>query len=81
MNMSKTAKSPNPFARLDAIIETVERCREEADEIIDSHVAFLREMNPGVPVSTLRTREITARAGSTLDIAAALKIVRQSFGQ
>jgi hypothetical protein len=46
MNMSKTAKSPNPFARLDAIIETVERCREEADEIIDSHVAFLREMNP-----------------------------------
>jgi hypothetical protein len=77
MHMSKTAKSPNPTARLDAIIAGYEQLREEADEIIDAYVAELRERHPGIPAATLRSLEITNRAGSALNIAAAMKLIRK----
>jgi hypothetical protein len=77
--MQQAAKKPNPVARLDEIIATIERCREEADEIIDQHVKVLRELCPGVPASSLRACEITNRAGTTLDIAAALRLVRETL--
>jgi hypothetical protein len=76
MHMSKTAKSPNPTARLDSIIASYERLRQEADEIIDAYVAELRERHPGIPAATLRGLEITNRAGSTLNISAAMKLIR-----
>jgi hypothetical protein len=79
MHMSKTAKSPGPAAHLDAIIAGYERLREEADEIIDAYVEELRERHPGVPASTLRSREINNRAGSMLNIAAAMKLIRRNL--
>jgi hypothetical protein len=79
MHMSKTAKSPNPVARLDAIIAGYERLRAEADAIIDAHVEELRETHPGIPAASLRALEITNRAGSTVNIAAALRLIRKTL--
>jgi hypothetical protein len=79
MHMAKTAKSPNPVARLDAIIAGYERLRAEADAIIDAHVEELRETHPGIPAASLRTLEIMNRAGSTLNIAAAMKLIRKTL--
>jgi hypothetical protein len=77
--MSKTAKSPNPVARLDAIIGNWEQLREEADVIIDAYVEELRETHPGIPAASLRTLEITNRAGSTMNVAAAMKLIRKTL--
>ena len=79
MHMFRTAKSPNPVARLDAIIADYERLREEADAIIGAHVEELRETHPGIPAASLRSLEIMNRAGSTLNIAAAMKLIRKTL--
>jgi hypothetical protein len=79
MDMSNTAKSPNPVARLDAIIAGYERLRAEADAIIDAHVEELRETHPGIPAASLRALEIANRAGSTMNVAAALKLIRKTL--
>ena len=79
MDMSNTAKSPNPVARLDAIIAGYERLRAEADAIIDAHVEELRETHPGSPAASLRALEIANRAGSTMNVAAALKLIRKTL--
>jgi hypothetical protein len=79
MHMVKTAKSPNPVARLDAIIADCERVRQEADAIIDAYVEELRETHPGMSAASLRSRGITNRAGSTLDVAAAMRLIRQTL--
>ena len=75
----KTAKSPNPVARLDRIIGDCERVRQEADVIIDAYVDELRERHPGVPDSSLRFQMIANRAGSTLNIAAAMRLIRSTL--
>jgi len=79
MHMVKTAKPPNPVARLDAIIAGYERLREEADAIIDAYVEELRETHPGIPAASLRARQITNRAGSTMNVAAAMKLIRKTL--
>jgi hypothetical protein len=79
MHMGKTAKSPNPVARLDAIIANCARVRQEADAIIDAYVEELREDHPGVPAASLRSLAITNRAGSTLNIAAAMRLIRKTL--
>jgi hypothetical protein len=79
MDMSKTAKLLNPVARLDAIIAGYERLRAEADAIIDAHVEELRETYPGIPAARLRSLEIMNRAGSTLNIAAAMRLIRKTL--
>jgi hypothetical protein len=78
--MVKTAKRPNPVARLDAIIADWQRVRQEANEIIDAYVEELRERHPGVPAASLRSRAITSRAGSTMDVAAAMRLIRTRDG-
>jgi hypothetical protein len=77
--MSGTAKPPNPVARLDAIIESWERAREEGNAIIDTYVDGLHEKYPGVPVAVLRACEVTNRAGSTTNVAAALRLIRDAL--
>ena len=79
MHMAKTAKPPTPVARLDAIIAGYERLRAEADAIIDAHVEELRETHPGTPAARLRSQEIMKGAGSTLNIAAAMKLIRKTL--
>jgi hypothetical protein len=79
MHMSKTAKSPNPVARLDALIGTGERLREEADEIIDAYVEELHETCPDIPAADLRARRVTNRAGSTMNVAAAMRLIRKTL--
>jgi hypothetical protein len=79
MHMSRTAKSPNPVARLDAIIADYDRVREEADKIIDAYVEELRETHPGVPAASLRSLAITNRAGSTMNVAAAMRLIRKTL--
>jgi hypothetical protein len=79
MHMVKTAKPPNPVARLDAIIAGYERLREEADAIIDAYVEELRETHPGIPAASLRVLAITNRAGSAMNVAAAMKLIRKTL--
>jgi hypothetical protein len=79
MHMSRTAKSPNPVARLDAIIAGYERLQKEADEIIDAYVEELRETQPGIPAASLRSLAITNRAGSTINVAAAMRLIRKTL--
>jgi hypothetical protein len=79
MHMGKTAKSPNPVARLDAIIADCDRVRQEADAIIDAYVEELRETNPGIPAASLRSLAIANRAGSTMNIAAAMRLIRKTL--
>jgi hypothetical protein len=77
--MDKTAKRPNPVARLDAIIADSQRVRQEADVIIEAYVEELRETHPGIPAASLRYRFITGPAGSTLDVAAAMRLIRKTI--
>jgi hypothetical protein len=77
--MTKTAERPNPVARLDAIIADWQRLQQDAGEIIDAYVDELRETHPGVPAASLRSRAITSRAGSTMDIAAAMRLIRKTL--
>ena len=77
--MTKTAKRPNPVARLDAIVADWQRVRQEADTIIDAYVDELRARHPSTPASDLRFRFITGRAGSTLDVAAAMQLIRKTI--
>jgi hypothetical protein len=79
MHMAKTAKPPNPVARLDAIIADCERVRQEADAIIDAYVEELRETQPGIPAASLRSLAITNRAGSTMNVAAAMRLIRKTL--
>jgi len=77
--MPKPAKSPNPVARLDAIITDWERLQDEANAIIDAFVEEMRETTPGVPASSLRVYAITNRAGSTMNVAVALRLIKQAM--
>jgi hypothetical protein len=77
MTTETATSSPRPCAHLDALIEDWERLQVEANEIIDQYVAELREIYPGVPASVLRSRAITNRAGSALNVAAAMRLIRQ----
>jgi hypothetical protein len=77
--MTKTAERPNPVARLDAIIADWQRLQQDAGEIIDAYVDELRETHPGVPAASLRNRAITSRAGSTMDVAAAMRLIRKTI--
>jgi len=65
--------------RLDRIIRELEKLQDEAQDIFDAHIDFMRCQTPGVPWGALKACEITGRAGSALDYVAALKILREKF--
>jgi hypothetical protein len=67
-----------PVGRLDNIIRDLERLHNDAQDIFDSHIDALRCQCPGIPFSVMKSCELTARAGSTLNYIAALKIVREA---
>jgi hypothetical protein len=76
--MEETAKRPNAVARIDAVIADWQRLHQAADEIIDDYIAGLRQTHPACPGASLRSLAINSRVGSTLDIAAAMRLIRKT---
>ena len=77
--MTKTATRPNPVGRLDAIIADWQRLQQDAGEVIDAYVGTLRARYPSTPASDLRFRFVTGRAGATMDVAAAMRLIRKTI--
>jgi hypothetical protein len=65
--------------RLDNIIAQLEKLQNDAQGIFDAHVDELCCQTPGIPWGILKTSEIAAPAGSTIDYVAALKMLREKF--
>ena len=65
--------------RLDRIIAELERLHDDAQDIFDAHIDFVRCRMPEVPFGVLKSREIAGPAGNSLNYINALKIVRQKI--
>jgi hypothetical protein len=65
--------------RLDNIIKELERLHHDAQDIFDAHVDLVRCQMPEVSFGILKSREIAAPAGNSLNYVNALKIVRQKI--
>jgi hypothetical protein len=65
--------------RLDRIIRELEQLHNEAQDIFDAHIDFVRCTSPGVPFGNLKSCEIAGPAGSSLNYINALKIVREKI--
>jgi hypothetical protein len=63
--------------RIDDLIGQIEKLHAEAHDIIDLHVEEIREVRPSVPFTTIKAREVLNRAGSTVNIVEALKLIRE----
>jgi len=63
--------------KIDEMIEGYEKLNREAHDMIDLYLDELRlTVNPGIPVGSLKQMTFN-RAGSSLDMIAALKILRE----
>jgi hypothetical protein len=62
--------------RVDQMVAAYAKLDHEAHELIDLHIAELRAECPGTPFGVLKQCEITARAGTTLNVPAALRLLR-----
>jgi hypothetical protein len=66
--------------RIDRIIQELERLQAEAQDIFNAHIDYVIAKTPEViPFGTLKSREIAAPAGNTMNYVAALKIVRKNI--
>ena len=65
--------------RIDNTIKDLERLHAVAQDIFDAHIDYVRCRAPTVPFGTLKSREITAAAGNSLNYIEALKIVRKKI--
>jgi hypothetical protein len=63
--------------KIDEMIESYAKLNREAHDMIDLYLDELRlAVNPGVPIGSLKQMTFN-RAGSSLDMIAALKILRE----
>jgi hypothetical protein len=72
-------KSKTNVGRLDAIIKGLEDLNEKANDLIDAHCAVICAEKPGAPFAMIRNREINNRAGSTVNLIEALRLVRRTL--
>jgi len=74
-----TKRKATNLDRINSLIETYAAMDAEAHELIDGFVeTVLRPRCPGIPTGVLRQCEIEGRAGRTLNIPEALRILRQA---
>src|SRR5262249_33659451 len=82
--MASRRKATTPQTVLDRIndmLATYEVLDAEAHEIIDAYIEdVVRPRCPGIPTGVLRQCEIDGRAGRTLNIPEALRLLRQAKG-
>jgi hypothetical protein len=74
-----TRKIVSPAERIDRILASYEQLDREAHDLLDRHVAEHCAAHPGVPAGVVKQCEFTNRAGYTLDVQAALRILREKF--
>jgi hypothetical protein len=68
------------FSRLDRIVATLEQAQQEANDILDSYIEErLHHYQSGTTFGSVKARELAAPAGSTINYAEALKLVRRKY--
>ena len=68
------------FSRLDRIVTTLEQAIREANDILDSYIdARLHRYPCGTTFGHVKSVELGGPAGSTMDYAKALKIIRKKY--
>jgi hypothetical protein len=66
--------------KLDRIIVDLENLQSDAQDLIDAHVDRLASKYPqGTSWGVIKCREIAEPAGSTLDLVAALRLVKEQI--
>jgi hypothetical protein len=74
-----TRKTTTPIEHIDHMLAAYETLNREANDLLDFATAELVAEHPGIPAGVLKQREFTSRAGSMLNIPAALRILREKF--
>jgi hypothetical protein len=72
-------KITTPIERIDQLIASYEDLDRQAHDLLDAAVAELRLECPNIPVGVLKACSFTRKAGNTLDVPAALKLLRKRF--
>jgi hypothetical protein len=72
-------KIVTPAERIDRMIDAYEGLNREAHELMDRWVVEHLTECPGVPAGIAKQCQFTGRAGYTLDIPAALRLLRKEF--
>ena len=72
-------KIVTPVERIDRMIDAYGNLNREAHEMMDRWVAEYLAECPGVPAGVVKQSQFTGRAGYTLDIPAALRLLRKEF--
>lgn len=70
------------FSRLDRIVATLEQAQREANDILDSYVDERLHCYPsGTTFGHVKVMELARPAGSTINYAEALKLVRREYSR
>jgi hypothetical protein len=72
-------KIVTPAERIDQMIAAYEKLNREAHDLLDLAVAEYIARSPGIPAGVVKQLRYTNRAGTTIDIPAALRILREKF--
>jgi hypothetical protein len=72
-------KMVTPVERIDKMLASYAELDREAHDLMDLHIAECRLENPGIPFAVLKQYEFTNRAGCTLNVPAALRLLRNKF--
>jgi hypothetical protein len=70
-------KITTPAERIDQLVASYEELDREAHDLLDLAVAEYVAGKPGVSIGAVKQCEFTNRAGSTLNVPAALRILRE----
>ena len=63
--------------KIDEMIASYEKLNREAHEMIDLYIDERRLECPGIPIASMKQMEITNRAGSSLNVPQALRILKE----
>ena len=72
-------KIVTPAERIDRMLKAYEKLNREAHDLLDQTVAERVGETPGISVGVMKQQEFSTRAGSTINIPAALRILREKF--
>jgi hypothetical protein len=72
-------KITTPAERIDQLLASYEELDREAHDVIDLHVAELVIEHPGIPFAIIKQCEYTNKAGSSLNVPEALRLLRKKF--
>jgi hypothetical protein len=66
--------------RIDEMLAEYARLDQEAHQLIDLYVNELRFERPNVPIGMIKQTEVLNRAGTTLNVPRALRVVQERHG-